>query len=89
MAARIADPGVRHMFDERIYKRGALALHALRGQMGDAPFFRMLRAWVAQHQHGTVTTEAFISTAERFTAKPLAEFFQAWLWEPALPPTVR
>jgi len=86
---RIADPGVQHMFDERIYKRGALTLHALRGEMGDALFFRMLRAWVAQHQHGTVTTEAFVSTAEHFTAKPMAGFFQAWLWEPALPPTIR
>ena len=25
----IGDPGPEHMFDDRVYKRGALALHAL------------------------------------------------------------
>ncbi len=27
---RVADPGVRRMFDDRVYRRGALTLHALR-----------------------------------------------------------
>ena len=27
----LADPGPRDMFDDRVYKRGALTLHALRG----------------------------------------------------------
>jgi aminopeptidase N len=83
----LADPGVERMFDERIYKRGGLALHALRGRMGDAPFFTMLRGWVAEHRHSTVTTEGFIEFAQRHTDKPLSDFFRAWLWEPALPPS--
>ena len=31
----LADPGPRDMFDDRVYKRGALTLHALRTHIGD------------------------------------------------------
>jgi aminopeptidase N len=44
------------MFDERVYKRGALVLHALRGRIGDERFFALLRDWTARHRHATVTT---------------------------------
>jgi hypothetical protein len=33
---------VARLFDERIYKRGALALHALRHRIGDKRFFTLL-----------------------------------------------
>lgn len=82
---RLADPGVTRMFDERLYKRGGLTLHALRRHIGDQPFFALLRGWVSEHRHGTVTTEAFTAAAERYAGKPLTEFFAAWLREPALP----
>ena len=35
MAAALADPGAPNLFDDRVYKRGALTLHALRGVIGD------------------------------------------------------
>ena len=34
----LADPGPKDMFDDRVYKRGALTLHALRNVIGDAEF---------------------------------------------------
>ena len=45
-------PGVNRMFDERVYKRGGLTLHALRRYIGDAPFFALL-AWATEHRHGS------------------------------------
>ena len=36
----LADPGPARMFDERVYKRGALVLHALRGRIGDETLLR-------------------------------------------------
>jgi aminopeptidase N len=81
----LADPGVSRMFDERLYKRGGLTLHALRRDIGDEPFFALLRGWGDQHRHGTVTTEEFTAQAERYAGKSLHEFFRRWLWEPALP----
>jgi aminopeptidase N len=83
---RLVDPGVSHMFDERLYKRGGLALHALRRHIGDAPFFALLRGWVAEHRHRTVTTEVFTATAERYAGRDLGDFFTTWLVAPAVPP---
>ena len=53
------------MFDERVYKRGALALHALRRRIGDERFFALLRDWTARHRHATVTTAQFVELAAR------------------------
>ncbi|MGA5299608.1 M1 family metallopeptidase [Nucisporomicrobium flavum] len=81
----IADPGVDRMFDPLVYKRGALAVHALRKTVGEEAFFALLRAWVAEHRHGTVTTAGFRAHAQRFTGKPLDGLFTAWLDRRALP----
>ncbi|MEV7043210.1 M1 family metallopeptidase [Amycolatopsis sp. NPDC051061] len=83
---RIADPGVARMFDERVYKRGALTLHALRAEIGDPAFFALLKAWTGDHRHGLVTTEGFVAMAEACAARSLDAFFTRWLGTPALPP---
>jgi aminopeptidase N len=83
---RVADPGVRRMFDDRVYRRGALTLHALRTVLGDEGFFALLREWTATHRHGTVTTAQFTALAERHSPQPLTGFFAAWLHSEALPP---
>jgi aminopeptidase N len=82
---RIGDPPARDMFDDRLYRRGALTLHTLRTQLGDTTFFALLRGWTAAHRHGTVTTQDFIALAERHAGRSLAGFFDAWLFQPALP----
>ncbi|MEV6599874.1 M1 family metallopeptidase [Actinoplanes sp. NPDC051346] len=82
----VANPGIDRMFDARVYKRGALALHALRKKIGGDSFFTLLRAWVAEHQHATVTTEAFRAHAQQFAREPLEGLFTAWLDRPTLPP---
>ena len=81
----LADPGVKRMFDDRVYQRGALTLQALRDTMGDAKFFELLRTWTTLHRHGTVTTQAFTELAQRHAHTPLTALFNAWLLQPALP----
>jgi aminopeptidase N len=81
----LADPGPELMFDDRVYKRGALLLHALRLTVGDDDFFDMIRDWVAEHAHGTVTTEMFVELAQRSADDDLGELFDAWLNEKELP----
>jgi aminopeptidase N len=82
---RLADPGVQRMFDERVYKRGGLTLHALRRHIGDGPFFALLRTWVDENMYGSVTTDGFAATAARIAGKPLDDFFTRWLYERPLP----
>ena len=76
--------GVDRMFDPVVYKRGALTLHALRTKVGDATFFALLRSWVAEHRHGTVTTDEFRGHVRRFAA--VDGLLDAWLDRPELPP---
>ncbi|WP_067467340.1 M1 family metallopeptidase [Actinomadura macra] len=82
----LADPGPRRIFDDRVYKRGALTLHALRRIVGDDAFFQTMREWTAGHRHGTVTTAEFTALAGRIAGRPLDAFFTTWLREKALPP---
>ncbi len=74
---RLADPGVTRMFDERLYKRGGLTLHALRRHIGDVPFFALMRAWSDEHRHGLVTTDAFTAAAERSRGKAAGRLLPA------------
>lgn len=81
----LADPGPDLMFDDRLYKRGALALHALRRQVGDDAFFGLLRSWVAEHRHGSVTTDDLLDHVTAQAGAPAAELLRQWVHERALP----
>lgn len=80
------DPGPELMFDDRLYKRGALVLHALRGTLGDELFFALLREWTRRHRHATVDTADFLELAARHSPASLQPLWDAWLLSPALPP---
>ncbi|KQY44578.1 peptidase M1 [Cellulomonas sp. Root137] len=81
----IGDPGPDGMFDDRLYKRGALTLHALRLAVGDDAFFAVLRTWTARHRHGTVSTELFVACASEVSGTSVALLVEAWVYRPALP----
>jgi aminopeptidase N len=81
----LADPGPARMFDERVYKRGGLVLHALRDRIGDDRFFALLRDWTTRYRYATVTTAQFVELARRHATTDLSAFFTAWLERPALP----
>jgi aminopeptidase N len=85
----LADPGPADMFDDRVYKRGALTLHALRLTVGDAAFLGILRQWVAANRHGGVRTRDFVElvTARETPVMSRPEaFFERWLETAKLPP---
>jgi aminopeptidase len=79
----ISDPGPHDMFDDRLYKRGAITLHAIRVSLGDTTFFDLLRTWTTQHRHGSVTTTAFRALVSQYA--DLADLLTTWLDKPALP----
>ena len=81
----IGDPGAAAMFDDRLYKRGALTLHALRLTVGDDVFFDILRTWTARYRHGTVSTEQFVVCATEVAGTPLALLVESWVYRAALP----
>nr|MDT0656640.1 M1 family metallopeptidase [Micromonospora sp. DSM 115978] len=79
------DPGAADLFAGSVYVKGAMTLHALRGRIGDAAFFRVLPAWYAENRDGTATTEDLVGLAERISGQQLGQFFQIWLYTPGKP----
>jgi hypothetical protein len=83
---RTGDPGPANLFSSSVvYERGALTLHALRLHIGDEAFFALLREWTGRFHNGNATTEDFIALADEISGESLDAFFEAWLYEPALP----
>ena len=85
---RVGDPGPEQMFDDRVYKRGALALHALRLAVGDDTFFRLLRRWCAENAYGSVDTAAFLALADAewgSGGQPAEQLLAPWLFSLGLP----
>jgi aminopeptidase N len=82
----LTDPGPADMFDDRVYKRGALTLHALRGALGDGNFFVLLRDWTNRHRHSTVVTDDFTGLAANYTEQSLRSLWDAWLYSTPVPP---
>lgn len=87
----LSDPGPELMFDDRLYKRGAITLHVLRRHLGDDAFFDLLRAWTRAYRHGSVTTAEFITMAATFSPdeEALRHLFGSWLDSYELPPLPR
>lgn len=82
----ISDPGPALMFDDRVYKRGALTLEALRRTVGADVFADLLHTWVREHRHALATTEAFRDCVARIAGPAAAELLAAWLDSAPLPP---
>lgn len=81
----LADPGPKNMFDDRVYKRGALTLHVLRNTIGDENFFALLRDWTQRHRHATVVTDDFTGLAAQYADISLRPLWDAWLFSKPVP----
>ena len=84
-SGKVADPGRDHIFDDLVYTRGALTLHALRMTIGDDAFMRLLNRWPTTYRYGNVSTRTFIQFVERLTHRDLDGFFHTWLYQPGKP----
>lgn len=82
----LADPGPRDMFDDRVYKRGALTLHALRKEIGDTSFFALLRDWTTRYRHSNVVTDDFTGLAGQYSKDSLDALWAGWLYSTQVPP---
>ncbi len=83
-----AEPAADNLFNQGVYDRGALALHALRLHVGDEAFFKILRDYYDQHKYATASTQDFIAIAEKVSGESLAEFFDLWLYDKTAIPDI-
>ena len=80
----LKDPGPRDMFDDRVYKRGAITLHALRRTAGDPAFFAAVRDYVARGAHGIVEPFDLVNAFAR-QGVDVSGVIDAWVNHPELP----
>jgi aminopeptidase N len=74
------------MFTDRTYLRGALALYALRLEVGASTFYRILRTFTSVYRDRNATSQDFIRTAVRVSGRPsVRSLLTAWLYEQAVP----
>ena len=79
-------PAADDLFNDGVYYRAGVLLHALRLQVGDDVFFDILRNWYERYRDSNATTADFIAVAEETSGADLGDFFDAWLYGEAVPP---
>jgi len=88
MMASPENPTVSDLFGDSVYERGAWVLEALRLQVGDDTFFKILRTYYDRYKYGNATTDDFIAVAKEVSGQDLKRVFDDWLYSnrvPAMP----
>ncbi|HEX2289145.1 MAG TPA: M1 family metallopeptidase [Pseudonocardiaceae bacterium] len=81
------DPGAADVFSGPVYTRGAMALQALRVEVGDEDFFAALRTWTTERRGGNGTVADFLAVIERVSNEQVDDVAQTWLFTPSRPPS--
>jgi aminopeptidase N len=68
------------IFDRHLYEKGAAVLHMLRGDLGDARFWRAIRHYVERNAQRNVETIDFIRAIEESTGRNMRAFFDQWVF---------
>lgn len=83
-----AEVPIDDLFGDSVYYRGALALHALRVEVGSEPFQSILRTNYARNAGGAVSTDEFRNIVGEIGGADAVDVLDAWLYGSDLPPFV-
>ncbi|WP_020669761.1 M1 family metallopeptidase [Amycolatopsis nigrescens] len=78
-AGKLYDMGPGNEFTS-VYSKGPLALHALRHQIGEAAFGKVLKTWPTLHRNGNATLPEFQNYASVVSGQNLQGFFDTWFY---------
>jgi aminopeptidase N len=73
------------IFDRHLYQKGAVVLHALRGELGEARFWRAIRQYVKANAQRSVETIDFVRAIEDATGRNMRAFFDRWIFRAGHP----
>ncbi len=68
------------LFDRHLYEKGGATLHMLRGELGDARFWRSIRHYVEKNKQRNVETIDLIRAIEESTGRNMRGFFDQWVF---------
>ncbi len=81
----ITDVAQGDLFTASVYLRSGMLLHALRLEIGEEAFKRLLPTYFTRFSDGNATTADFIAVAEEISGQQLDDLFDRWLNDPELP----
>ncbi|KUG61191.1 hypothetical protein AVL61_08575 [Kocuria rosea subsp. polaris] len=85
----IGDPGQVRLFDDVVYVRGALTVHAIRETVGEDAFRALLHGWATANRDGWVSTAGFREHLRGFVPQhrwaEVDGLLDAWLLRRELP----
>ncbi|MBV9026970.1 MAG: M1 family metallopeptidase, partial [Candidatus Eremiobacteraeota bacterium] len=73
------------IFDRHLYQKGAAVLHMLRGELGEARFWRALQRYVKTNAGKSVETIDLVRAIEDATGRNLRGFFAQWVYREGHP----
>lgn len=73
------------IFDRHLYQKGAVVLHMLRGELGDARFWRAIARYVRDNAQRSVETIDLVRAIENATGRNLRGFFDQWVFREGHP----
>ncbi len=68
------------LFDRHLYEKGGAVLHMLRGELGEARFWRAIRGYVRANAQRNVETIDLIRAIEESTGRNMRAFFDQWVF---------
>lgn len=83
-APKLYDMGAGNEFDG-VYDKGILAVHALRRQIGEEGFNRVLLEWADRNRGGNASWPEFEDFVNEVAGRDLRDFFDAWFHGTSLP----
>ncbi|WP_424211011.1 M1 family metallopeptidase [Streptomyces sp. BI20] len=79
------DPGPDNQFHLAVYDRGAIAVQALRNEVGDKAFFEILKGWPTERKYGNAKVSDFVKYAEKVSGKKVGPVLDTWLYQAGKP----
>jgi aminopeptidase N len=81
----VAAPAADRLYSAESYTGGALVLQALRQEVGDEVFFKILQTYAERYRYGVAGTGDFIAVANEVSGRNLKPFFDQWLFSKTMP----
>jgi aminopeptidase N len=73
------------LFDRHLYEKGALVLHTLRVELGDALFWKGIELYLGRHARSVVETRDLMRAFEEVSGRSLGKFFEQAVYKPGHP----
>jgi aminopeptidase N len=80
-----AKPTAKSMFSSSVYVRGALSLNALRAEVGDEAFLKLMRSWVDTHRNANASVADFLNHVEHSTNAAARAVLEHWVMDDEMP----